>query len=295
MSIDTARLQAGLARHGVLARVVVAEARGSVPRAAGTEMLVWEDGFSGTIGGGALEWHALSLARSVLQDGRTRVERMALGPALGQCCGGAVTLVVERIPEMPVLPWLRRVEGTAPAPTGRDAADLLRDGWMLEGSAGSTRPIWVWGAGHVGQAICAILAPIPDMSVTCIDEPDRMPDLPPGVAPLAAADMPRAMAHAPPAAEHLILTYSHDIDLALCHAALTHGFRTCGVIGSATKWARFRTRLVALGHARDQMDRIACPIGDPTLGKHPQAIAVGVAARLLSQQPSDTTVEGTFR
>jgi xanthine dehydrogenase accessory factor len=90
------------------------------------------------------------------------------------------------------------------------------------------------------------------------------------------------MAHAPEAARHVILTYSHDIDLALCDAALRRGFAGCGVIGSDTKWARFRRRLAALGHAEEAIARIDCPIGDRTLGKHPQAIAVGVAAGLLS-------------
>jgi len=91
----------------------------------------------------------------------------------------------------------------------------------------------------------------------------------------------RLVPHAPVRAEHLIATYAHDLDLALCHALLTHDFAGAGLIGSATKWARFRARLSALGHAPAQISRIACPIGDPALGKHPQAIALGVATALL--------------
>ena len=87
---------------------------------------------------------------------------------------------------------------------------------------------------------------------------------------------------APAEAEHLVLTYSHALDLEICHRLLGHGFRAAGLIGSATKWARFRSRLAALGHAPEQVARIRCPIGDPALGKHPQAIAVGVAAEILS-------------
>jgi xanthine dehydrogenase accessory factor len=86
---------------------------------------------------------------------------------------------------------------------------------------------------------------------------------------------------APVGAEHLILTYSHAIDLDLCHRLLGHGFASCGLIGSASKWARFRSRLVGLGHAPGQIARIQCPIGEPALGKHPQAIALGVGAALL--------------
>ncbi len=117
--------------------------------------------------------------------------------------------------------------------------------------------------------------------------------MPDEVERLVAADMPRAMAFVPGDVDHLILTYSHEIDLALCHGALNRGFRTCGLIGSATKWARFRARLLALGHEKQAIDRIACPIGNPALGKHPQAIAVGVAAALLSPELSAETTEGT--
>jgi xanthine dehydrogenase accessory factor len=234
-------------------RVTVAAVQGSAPREEGAAMLVRADGITGTIGGGALEWEAMRIARQMLADGKARAEhRFPLGPALGQCCGGAVTLLFEA------------VETLAP-PRGAD--------------------LWVWGAGHVGRAIVATMAPLPHAALTWADTgAARFPDaVPEGVETIAAADLPRLMAHAPVHAHHLILTYSHEIDLALCHAALTRGFASCGLIGSATKWARFRSRLAALGHGDAEISRIDCPIGDPALGKHPQAIAVGVAARLLKE------------
>jgi xanthine dehydrogenase accessory factor len=234
-------------------RVTVASVQGSAPREEGAAMLVRGDGIEGTIGGGALEWEATRIARQMLADGAEYAERkMPLGPALGQCCGGAVALRFEAVEA------LERVRG----------ADL-----------------WVWGAGHVGRAIVATVAPLPHVAITWADTgPARFPeDVPEGVETVAAADLPRLMAHAPVHAHHLILTYSHEIDLALCHAALARGFASCGLIGSATKWARFRTRLGALGHSDAEISRIACPIGDPSLGKHPQAIAVGVAGRLLKE------------
>lgn len=234
-------------------RVTVTEVQGSAPREAGAAMLVRATDTLGSIGGGALEWEAMRIARRMLADGQDRAEhRLPLGPGLGQCCGGAVSLRFE-------------------------AAD------RLERPAGA--PLWVWGAGHVGRAVVAVLAPLPEMAITWIDDaPDRFPDpVPDAVDRVVAADMPRLMAHAPQAAHHLILTYSHEIDLALCHAALVQGFASCGLIGSETKWARFRTRLTALGHQDAEISRISCPIGDPRLGRHPQAIAVGVAGRLLTE------------
>ena len=93
-----------------------------------------------------------------------------------------------------------------------------------------------------------------------------------------------AVKHAPDDATHLILTYSHVFDLDICHAVLSQPFASAGLIGSATKWARFRRRLAALGHAPAQIARIACPIGDPSLGKHPAEIALGVATAMISRQ-----------
>jgi xanthine dehydrogenase accessory factor len=98
---------------------------------------------------------------------------------------------------------------------------------------------------------------------------------------LPAAEPAALVRYAPRHADHLVLTRSHELDLQLCHALLLHGFASLGLIGSQTKVARFRSRLSSLGHTAAHISRIACPIGDPALGKHPQAIAVGVAAALI--------------
>ncbi|OZA01614.1 MAG: hypothetical protein B7Y02_17490 [Rhodobacterales bacterium 17-64-5] len=90
----------------------------------------------------------------------------------------------------------------------------------------------------------------------------------------------------------MILTFSHILDLELCHRLLNHGFLRCGLIGSATKWARFRSRLSALAHPPAEIARITCPIGDPALGKHPQAIALGVAAEFLRQHTRPQALRG---
>ena len=140
-------------------------------------------------------------------------------------------------------------------------------------------------SGHVGRALVDVLAPLPEVQITWVDvAPDRFPEAaPPNVRILPVPDPAQAVALAPPGAEHLILTFSHALDLELCHRLLAHGFADCGLIGSATKWARFRSRLAALGHGPGEISRITCPIGDPALGKHPQAIAISVAADFLSQ------------
>lgn len=310
MSLCPDSLRAAVAAHGRVARIVVVAAAGSVPRGVGTSMLVWEGGQSGTIGGGALEFQAVDRARAALARG-DRFDKVPLGPGLGQCCGGAVQLLTEtwdaerlsRVDSAIHARPLPGVTGDMPlklkgllkaARAGqRSLEPQLIQGWFVEPVQTATTPLWVWGAGHVGRAIVATLAPLPGFKITWVDSAlDRFPqDIPPDVTALPAPDMPAAMRLAPTDARHLILTYSHEIDLALCHTALAHGFQSCGLIGSATKWARFRARLRRLGHPDAQISRIACPIGDPGLGKHPQAIAVGVAAGLLRDVATKTSHE----
>ena len=298
MGFDLEGLRDAVARHGRVTRVVIAELKGSSPREVGAAMLVWETGQTGTIGGGALEFKAARAARG--QSEARRVSRHALGPELGQCCGGAVTLLSEVYDARSVaalegeviarpatgeakMPFsVRQVLARARAQGLRPAPQML-DGWMIEPVARPERDLWIWGAGHVGRALVDVLAPLPGLSLTWVDTaPERFPEpVPDGVTVVPAADPAALVRHAPPEADHLIVTYSHALDLELCHRLLSHGFGFAGLIGSATKWARFRSRLRALGHAPESIARITCPIGDPSLGKHPQQIAIGVAAQLM--------------
>lgn len=312
MGFDLQALSAAVTCHGRVVRVVIAQARGSSPREVGAAMVVWDAGQSGTIGGGALEYQAVQDARVLLTDGPvTRLSRHALGPDLGQCCGGAVQLLAEvydaasvaalhgqGVIARPVdlgsaMPLaVQRLLAQARGQGQRPASQLIH-GWMIEPLARPSVPLWIWGAGHVGRALVGTLSPVPELTITWVDTgPARYPDtIPAHVTALPAVDPARLVPHAPTDAHHLILTYSHALDLALCHGLLGHGFASAGLIGSATKWARFRSRLVALGHGPAQIARIRCPIGVPALGKHPQAIAIGVASVLLSDIAAITAKE----
>ena len=108
--------------------VAVLEAGGSVPRGSGTRMLVGRTQLAGTVGGGHLEWKAIEQARALLAgQGRTPLSvYYPLGPALGQCCGGAVTLGFALL----------------------DAAAL--SAWP---QAAPRFHLQLYGAGHVGRAI----------------------------------------------------------------------------------------------------------------------------------------------
>ena len=300
MSFDAETLAAAIAAHGPVMRIVITSCAGSVPRGAGTSMLVWRGGQSGTIGGGALEFEAVARARASFDSG-DRLDKIPLGPNLGQCCGGAVTLLTERwdaarlatlsgdfiarpLPgdassQMPLKLQGRLRQARSGA---RPLACEMVQGWVAEPLARPGREIWIYGAGHVGRALVDVLAPLPEIALTWVDTgPERFPDAPPAHI-LPTANPASATALAPDHAEHLILTYSHAMDLEICHQLLARDFAFAGLIGSATKWARFGKRLTELGHMPAQISRITCPIGDPALGKHPQAIAVSVAASLLS-------------
>ena len=239
--------------------VEVTATRGSAPRDAGAAMKVTPGSIDGTIGGGALEHQAIAHARQMLaEDLFEGSQTLPPGPGLGQCCGGAVTLRYSTTP--------RPLDTGTPLPLPNVQSDA---------------PLWIWGAGHVGRAVVAACPPRA-FDLTWIDSaPDRFPDhVPPHVTVTPAADMPRLAAHAPRDAHHLIFTYSHDIDLALCAALLQRGAASIGLIGSDTKKARFSRRLGMMGL---DPSGIICPIGEKSLGKLPAQIAHGTLQALIAR------------
>jgi len=294
MSLDPKYL-ARMAEHGAFTRVVVARTQGSTPREEGAAMLVWPDKVIGTIGGGALEFSAIENARNRMQG----LQKIPLGPAMGQCCGGAVVLGYElwdsaKIAQISGEFHARPLGNCTAQPLAvtralarlRDrgeAPKMLIEDWLIERVTPPATPIWIWGAGHVGRALIGVLHPLPGLAITWADSgAERFPDaIPEDITPLIAENPADLVTLAPRDAHHIVLTYSHALDLELCHRLLNHGVGALGLIGSQTKWARFRSRLAALGHTDAQISGIACPIGDPSLGKHPQAIALGVAGALV--------------
>jgi xanthine dehydrogenase accessory factor len=248
--------------------IEITATRGSAPRDAGTAMKVTARDTIGTIGGGALEFRAIAAARNILDaGGPERTETVPLGPGLGQCCGGAVTLLYT---------YQDRATDISKAPV-RALTDLQ----------GDPQTLWLWGAGHVGRAVVRACPPGAFATTRVDHAADRFPSrVPAHVTAVPAADMARLAPRAPTDAHHLIFTCSHDVDLALCAALLQRGAASIGLIGSDTKWARFQNRLRASG-----LDPapITCPIGDKSLGKTPDAIAKGCIDRLLARTPYGET------
>lgn len=269
--------------------VCVARVSGSVPREAGTTMIVSLARTQGTIGGGHLELRSVEVARELLSSGLATATRrhFPLGPALGQCCGGSVDVAFLPITEADrdELSQLRLIEargGTYLVNRRLDTGDELSlpirfDPWS----------IWVFGAGHVGIALVTVLSTLP-CRLTWVDSRDT--PFPPtilGNVRVIESDAPEGEARRIPAgASVLVLTHSHALDLKICIELLKRDdLAYCGLIGSATKAAIFSKRFAARGFSGTEITRITCPIGLPTLrSKHPGIIAAGVAADLAERR-----------
>ena len=305
MSFNFQKTDEYIKSHSKIARVLILKTYGSVPRDEGTEMLIWDSGQFGTIGGGELEYQVTRLAQKIIVDNKSsRIKKFSLGPDMGQCCGGAVELLIEILDETKVK-FLSVDDGFFARPVFKDEKTLnvqaliksyrnksvpiktlFKDGWLFEPVTKEKELIWIYGAGHVGTAIANILSQLSQFSVTCIDtSQDRYPDnFPKTVEKLITKNPAQIVQYAPLETHHLILTYSHALDLEICHQLLQHNFATAGLIGSKTKWARFKKRLNELDYTFEQINRIICPIGEPSFGKSPYEIAIGVASVLLEKK-----------
>ena len=231
-------------RPHVLATVLATT--GSTPRDAGDKMVVTQDALHGSVGGGQLEFMVVERARKLLKAGAATLEidHYPLAAAAQQCCGGSVTVLFE-----------------------------CRCRHALEA--------FVFGAGHVGAQVARLLSELP-ATVHWVDE--RQDAFDPAVdvfrrhtTPLDAVDAIGAASHV------LILTHDHDLDYRILARLLGRGvFRSVGLIGSTTKWQRFRERLLRDGVAADALRQVRCPVGrDDVPGKQPMAVAISIVAELL--------------
>lgn len=236
--------------------VTVAATDGSAPREAGTKMVVTPDAAVGTIGGGTLEFRAIEIARQMLTGKQgPSLRKFPLGPSMGQCCGGTMTLLFE--PQRP---------------------DLFT--------------VALFGAGHVGKAVVQVLSALPCRIHWIDPRPDEFPDhVPPGVEIEISNAPEREVSGLPDDAWLLIMSHSHALDLGIAAKALQEDrFSYVGLIGSKTKRARFVKRFRELGLSEAQIGKLTCPIGiDGVNGKHPGEIAIATAAQLLQLREAKRT------
>ena len=224
---------------------------GSAPRDMGTTMWVSLRDSVGTIGGGALEYRAMDIARQMLQQGEAaRTLDLPLGPEIGQCCGGRVKLTLQR------------------GQRGECYADLPS--------------VYVFGIGHVGGALLRHLNGLP-INVHSIDERgNHLQDLPDGITAHNTPLPEAVVATAPAGAAFIVMTHDHGQDFAIAAAALARGDAAyVGMIGSASKRGAFENWYRRENGASS--GALICPIGAAGLGdKRPAVIAVHVAAEVMN-------------
>jgi xanthine dehydrogenase accessory factor len=253
--------QACLKKRAPMMIVDIRQLKGSAPRGAGTLMFVSADNVAGTIGGGHLEFAAIAKARQFIREGvKTAVEEsFALGPSLGQCCGGSVVIGYELLADSN---W-PNVEAKL--------VSMVNCRFVLN----------LFGAGHVGAALAKALAPLPCV-VNWIDEREELfNNSLGGNILIVAVDSPAAeVAQANSGDYYLVLTHSHALDLEIVEAVLRRGDAGyLGLIGSFTKRAVFTNRLEQKGFS---VEALHCPVGlAGVVGKEPEVIAASIAADLL--------------
>ena len=259
IAADVERL---VAAGGSVVIVTVSEARGSTPRPSGTRMAVTETAIYGTIGGGRLEWDAIGRAREMIAAGVVSdTLDMPLGPAVGQCCGGRVTLSLDRA----------------------DAAAVAEIAEAEARARHEAPQIVVFGAGHVGKALVGACATLPVRILWS--------DARPGVSPpqdwdnvdFDVSDPVEITGRAEAGAAVVIMTYSHALDYTITEAALGRDdLAYVGLIGSRTKRSRFERWFLARGGEAGALDRLVCPIGDMGVqDKRPEVIAALVTAEVV--------------
>jgi xanthine dehydrogenase accessory factor len=299
--------------------ITVADAQGSTPRAAGARMVVALDRQYDTIGGGHLEWRAIELAQTILRAADTnytpQLHRFPLGPALGQCCGGVMQLLFEKLDATPhakemiaalIFAWEQgrdvwRIlplepgasavlldEPTAQTLTayatthiGKNAADVF----CLYDRCQNQRPqVVLFGAGHVGRALAALLGALPCRLLWVDERDDLFPSVLPANTRIEVTDDPEGVAMQAAAGSYfIVMTHSHAIDQQLSESILLRNDAAwCGLIGSATKRQLFINRLSLRGLTDQQLTGLTCPIGISGISsKEPTNIAIAVAAQLL--------------
>lgn len=275
MTLSSQSLRTFLDTHPAAIVAELTAVRGSSPREAGAFMVIAKDATIGTIGGGALEYMAIDRARQVLRDGvADDTMDIPLGPEIGQCCGGRVEVSLRH------------------AGDGRALVERLE-------RAESKRPhVFLFGAGHVGQALARALGALP-LRVHVIDtRADELAGLPDNVEGRALAMPEAAVRSAPEGSSYVILTHDHALDFLIGAEALKRRDAPyVGMVGSKTKRGKFRSwYLSEAGGDAKSFERLVLPIGgkafpDGLGDKRPEVIAALAAAEILVQIVAETSKE----
>ncbi|ESW66851.1 xanthine dehydrogenase accessory protein XdhC [Mesorhizobium sp. C277A] len=317
MNSKVQSLRAFLASAGRLTLVEVAGTKGSTPREKGAFMLVSQAAIFGTIGGGQLEYMAIDKARQMVgsspsplwggsageagrgggADDRAKPPRFAdaatrrpltdpphkgegkearigfdevcatldvpLGPEIGQCCGGRVEVLI------------RIVDAAL-------TAELIA---AAEAEEAHLPHVYIFGGGHVGQALAATVALLPVHGVVIETRAEALEGMPETVE-RRLTPMPEAeVRNAPAGTAFAILTHDHALDFLIVAEALKRDDAAyVGMIGSKTKRATFRNWFLKSADGTEaEFARLVSPIGgDAVRDKRPPVIAALAAAEIVT-------------
>ncbi len=238
----------------VLATVVAT--RRSVPRRAGTKMLVFADGtIRGTVGGGAMEAKTIEAALGTLRSHKPRlVEYELVNPEEGDpgICGGSLTLYLE--PYMP------------------------------------PHNVYVIGCGHVGRTVVDLAHWLGYRTIAIDDRPDLVSaDAMPNADVRFAGSVDDAFASSPVTEDSsiVVVTRSPEVDIRIIPSLLATPARYIGVMGSRTRWRSTREQLIADGVDPSQLDRLHVPIGIEIKAETLEEIAVSIMSEVINTNRSE--------
>ena len=266
-----------IVRSNIILATII-KAKGSVPRNENVSMVISSSKQYGTIGGGELEYQVIKESKALLNnlDCNQKIIELPLGPALGQCCGGFVKIQLSKF---------------------KNGKNLLLKYDLKEQIINQNQNLYIFGAGHVGNSLLSKLDGV-GFNIFVIDSRENFiskinADY---VFPILAKDHTIIIKNTPSKSYYLVLTHSHQLDLSICDSILKkNDFTFIGLIGSKTKKIRFTKRLIEIGHDKNLIDKIECPIGIQSIeGKEPDVIAISIIARLLEYKSSSPIKEKNY-
>lgn len=243
-------------------KVEITAVDGSTPREKGAWMLVSPTANFQTIGGGQLEYMAIDRAHEMLQsDMVSDLMSVPLGPEIGQCCGGKVELSLNLL----------------------DVALTRNIVAELDQKLAEQPHVYLFGAGHVGNALARALALLPIRTVLVDTRAAEIEQAPHEVETCLTAMPESIVREAPPGSAFVVLTHDHSLDFLIITEALNRNDAAyVGMIGSKTKRATFKSWYSKQGGDIGALGQLVCPIGKIGTGdKRPAVIASLVAAELV--------------
>ena len=243
----------------LIVKAKILNVKGSSPNKIDDIILISHDSIFGTIGGGNLEYLIVKEAKTLIDNKINKKSlNIALGPGIGQCCGGYVQIKLS---------------------LHKNSSEALKNEKLYDDNTN----LYIFGAGHIGQALISKLDNI-NFNTFLIDSREdylKMTNIN-NINYLLSKKPWEIVHHLKDNSYFVVLTHSHDYDLKILNEVLKKKFTFLGLIGSKTKKNRFFRRLTDIGHIKSLVETIECPIGiNIGNSKDPDEIAFSIITRLI--------------